>query len=112
MCYFNQSEQLRTFIHLTNTETRVAGFLIQQMPNEETFEENPDVWETLQILAKTISNEELIDLQSKELLNRLFHEFDLQLNSSDKVEFCMQLLSRKDSGNSLSKLILKKSYRY
>ena len=87
MCYFNQSEQLRTFIHLTNTETRVAGFLIQQMPNEETFEENPDVWETLQILAKTISNEELIDLQSKELLHRLFHEFDLQLNSSDKVEF-------------------------
>ena len=100
MCYFfNQSEQLRTFIHLTNTETRVAGFLIQQMPNEETFEENPDVWETLQILAKTISNEELIDLQSKELLHRLFHEFDLQLNSSDKVEFS-QLLSRKDSGNS------------
>lgn len=87
MSYFNQSEQLETYIHLTNTETRVAGFLIQQMPNEETFENNHDVWETLQILARTISNEELIDLQSKELLHRLFHEFDLQLNSADKVKF-------------------------
>ena len=64
------------------------------MPNEETFEENPDVWETLQLLAKTISNEELIDLQSNELLHRLFHEFDLQLNSSDKVEFSCLLSER------------------
>ena len=87
MSYFSQSEQLPTFIHLTNTKNRVAGLLIQQMPNTETSDETSDLWETVQVLARTLSNEELIALQSDQLLHRLFHEYDLQVTPADRVEF-------------------------
>lgn len=86
--YFAGSVQLPTRLWLAANDARVAGMLIQRLPmvaNEDT-DENDD-WRRLQLVAATVTNEELIGLAGPDLLRRLFAEDDLRLFRGRPVVF-------------------------
>ena len=85
--YMAQSEQLNSLFILAHTKDKVAGFMIQQLP-EKNIELIHEV-ERIFFLANTLDNEELLNNDIVVLLNRLFNEDDLIL--FDKIvvnEFC------------------------
>lgn len=82
--YFEQSEQLKTRLWLFANETHAAGLLLQELPVQDG---QPNDWETIEILANTVTAQEMFDLDCHELLHRLFHEEDVRLFNSEVVEF-------------------------
>ncbi len=89
--YFNQSEQIGTGIKMATGKVdgqwRAGVIMLQHMPEDEanpeagagnTIEDN---WRRTMILLETCTEEELIspNLDSQELLFRLFHEEDLRV---------------------------------
>lgn len=86
--YFAQSEQLATRIWLAADGNGAAGMLLQQLPGSaRQAEGDPDGWERAGVLAGTLSSAELLEVDSRELLRRLFHEEDLRLADRRVVEF-------------------------
>lgn len=71
--YFERSEQLATRLWLAADGQRAAGLLLQQLPDDES-NRDPDAWDRLVSLASTVSSEELLQLEQRELLYRLYHE--------------------------------------
>lgn len=84
--YFEQSEQLKTRLWLFADEKNAAGLMLQELPSNSQDERLHD-WETLEILANTVTSKEMFDLDCHELLFRLFNEEDVRLFNSEKVEF-------------------------
>lgn len=83
--YFQQSEQLATRIWLFANSETAAGLLLQELPG--TGETNKQDWDHLQILANTLTAEEMLNLDCETLLHRLFHEEELRLYEPDPVQF-------------------------
>jgi molecular chaperone Hsp33 len=83
--YFQQSEQLATRIWLFANSERAAGLLLQELPG--TGDSNKQDWDHLQILANTLTAEEMLNLDCETLLHRLFHEEQVRLYESDPVRF-------------------------
>ncbi len=81
--YFTQSEQLNTRLWLTADESQAAGLLVQQLPS---LSDNND-WDRVALLADTLRDEELLQLDCEKLLFRLFHEEKVRLFDSEPVEF-------------------------
>ena len=73
--YFDQSEQLATRIWLASDGQRACGLLLQQLPGATDSEE----WERLQYLAETVTEPELLELDSETLLYRLFNQETVSL---------------------------------
>jgi molecular chaperone Hsp33 len=82
--YFEQSEQLKTRLWLFANKTHAAGLLLQELPSQEG---NANDWETIEVLANTVTAQEMFDLDCHELLHRLFHEEDVRLFNAEAVEF-------------------------
>ncbi len=82
--YFEQSEQLKTRLWLFANGTHAAGLLLQELPTQDG---EINDWETIEILANTVTAQEMFELDCHELLHRLFHEEDVRLFNSEKVEF-------------------------
>ncbi|TXH04323.1 MAG: Hsp33 family molecular chaperone HslO [Nevskiaceae bacterium] len=74
--YFAQSEQLPTMLRLALGPQRIAGILLQRLP-EGSFD--ADGWDHLQILLDTLGEEEHGAIDGATLLRRLFHEEDLRV---------------------------------
>lgn len=102
--YFAQSEQLPTRIWLAADDERAAGMLLQQMPSEAG-ETDRDGWNRAGLLAETLSSDELLKLDARDVLRRLFHEENLRLADQrgvafhcsctrQRVESAMRLLGR------------------
>ncbi len=90
--YFRQSEQLNTRLWLAASDTVCSGFLIQELPqdandNEACFLETHDDWQHAEHLANTLTDEELLDLDTLEILHRLFHEDDVRLFEPSPLSF-------------------------
>ena len=108
--YFLQSEQLPTKIWLSSTsdnegasegrsesakkdikgniQTIASGLLLQKLPQQlASAEENEDTWETQGHLASTVSSEELLTLDHKTLLTRLFHERGVRVFDAEPIAF-------------------------
>jgi molecular chaperone Hsp33 len=86
--YMLRSEQLETRLWLAADETRACGLMLQKMPggggkagrdNAAALEEAEERWNTAQILGATVASRELLTLAPREVIRRLFHEFDLRL---------------------------------
>lgn len=84
--YFHDSEQLPTLLYLCADETTVAGMLLQSMPQENAAEQK-DFWEHVVHLTRTLTDQELLNLNNQTILHRLFHEEDLQLFDAEPVAF-------------------------
>ncbi len=82
--YFEQSEQLKTRLWLFANDTHAAGLLLQELPTQGN---QSDEWETIEMLARTVTAKEIFELDCHELLHRLFNEEDVRLFDSESVAF-------------------------
>ena len=75
--YFENSEQLDTYLWLASNQSTVGGLLIQRIPEEggQSLQEYSN-WETLSTLANTITDHELASDAGPLLIYKLFHELD------------------------------------
>jgi len=87
--YFEQSEQLQTFIKLTSSDDSVAGILLQQLPKQLVLDESEreNQWRHAVILAKTLEQEALLTLSSEKLLQGLYADDAIKLLDADSVVF-------------------------
>ena len=75
--YFENSEQLDTALWLASDQKTVGGLLIQRIPEEGGKPQRAHSnWETLSILAKTITDQELASEAGPLLIYKLFHELN------------------------------------
>ncbi len=87
--YFQQSEQLPTSVWLASDGNSASGFLLQALPatvekDEKVREER---WSHLTTLAHTLTDEELLSVETETLLHRLFHEEDIRLFDAEPVSY-------------------------
>jgi len=90
--YFKQSEQLNTRLWLASNNKLCTGFLLQELPESSNAHpsnlgENHNSWEHAEALGNTLSNEELLNLSTKDILHRLFHEDDIRLFDPSPLSF-------------------------
>jgi len=86
--YFAQSEQLKTRLWLFANETDAAGLFIQELPEQDRAAVyDHDAWDRIEILANTVTSQEILDLDAEDLLHRLFHEEQVRLFDAEPVEF-------------------------
>ena len=84
--YFRQSEQLSTHIHITADGEQAACFLLQQLPGDVSGQSG-DNWQHVKILSETLSDQELLALDERQILHRLFHRDDVQLFKADSLSY-------------------------
>ena len=74
--YFTRSEQLPTKLWLACSGASVAGLLLQKLPASDAVAvddtERAEAWERSIMLADTVTDRELLDLDAHTLLRRLF----------------------------------------
>lgn len=83
--YMRSSEQLDTRIYIASSSERVAGMLLQRMPDQKSAD--ADAWNRATLLADTIKPEELLSLPPGEVLTRLFHEETLRQFDQEPLSF-------------------------
>ena len=97
--YFEQSEQLKTQLWLAVDDEKVAGLMLQALPRSSDDDQNPDqnleiTWQHAIVLADTIKDQELLDLDAETLLHRLYHDDDVRLFDANPLRFectCSQI---------------------
>jgi molecular chaperone Hsp33 len=114
--YFEHSEQLPTRLWLRADGDSASGLLLQRLPvtarpsgvtesgaGGVSEEEIEDAWRRVQLVAGTVTPEELATLEDRELLRRLFAEDDVRMFQSAPVFFRCRC-SRERVGNMLRAL--------
>lgn len=86
MYYFAQSEQIASHVWLAVDDDRVAGLLIQLMPEQATLARE-QFWEYAVHVGQTVTEAELLTLDNATLLYRLYHETELRLFEDRAVYF-------------------------
>lgn len=99
--YMQTSEQLDTRIYLAASEDRVAGMLLQRMPDQQGMD--TDAWNRAAILADTLTNDEMLKLPPGDMLMRLFHEETLRQFEQEPLAFACSC-SREKVGDMLQSL--------
>ena len=82
--YFQQSEQLNTRLWLFANATHAVGLLLQELPGANN---NPEDWERILLLANTLTDRELVELDCEILLYRLFNEEKVRVYEAESVVF-------------------------
>ncbi|TPQ27837.1 Hsp33 family molecular chaperone HslO [Methylomonas koyamae] len=96
--YFKQSEQLNTRLWLFADRNAAAGLLIQELPGEH---KDPTDWERLEMLAATVTAQEIFSLDCEDLLYRLFHQEKVRIFDPEAVEFKCTCSRQKIAGTLL-----------
>jgi molecular chaperone Hsp33 len=86
MNFFAQSEQIATQIIIVSNDQEVVGMLLQLLPGQDT-EQREQFWEYATVIGATLSPEELLTLENKEILRRLYHETDIRLLLEKEARF-------------------------
>ncbi|MNZ02250.1 33 kDa chaperonin [compost metagenome] len=90
MQYYDLSAQIPTRIVLASSAQRAGGLLIQLLPRnseEEQERVDQDLWPRLTMLTETLKIEELTDLDSSEILYRLYNEEEVRLPEVEMLKF-------------------------
>lgn len=82
--YLMQSEQLPTILLLTANQHRASGLLLQKLPDADR--KDPDGWNRVSMLIKTIKEKDLLELGTANLLGRVFAEEAVRLFDSKRVQ--------------------------
>jgi molecular chaperone Hsp33 len=91
--YFQNSEQLPTRLWLHADAKGASGMLLQKLPGSAAVADAADAaaiedaWRRVQLIADTLTPEELRTLEDAEILHRLFSEDDLRLFEPSPVYF-------------------------
>jgi molecular chaperone Hsp33 len=90
--YFQNSEQLPTRLWLHADAEGASGMLLQKLPGASSLPPADaalveDAWRRVQLVADTLTPEELRTLADAEILHRLFNEDDLRLFEPSPVYF-------------------------
>ena len=89
--YFDRSDQIPTSLLLFADEHAAAGLMLQRLPGATDLpgasEEDDDLWDRVNHLARTVEASELLELDSETLLHRLFHEETVRLFDAEPVAF-------------------------
>src|SRR5580692_8814626 len=90
--YFQNSEQLPTRLWLHADAQGASGMLLQKLPGASSLPAADaalveDAWRRVQLIADTLTPEELRTLEDAEILHRLFNEDDLRLFEPSPVYF-------------------------
>ncbi len=103
--YFENSEQLPTRFRLLADGRTARGFMLQALPadRQPDREERAATWQHLNVLADTLTGEELIALDNPTLLHRLYHQEDVRLFDPRSAVFKCSC-SAERSGNALVSL--------
>ncbi len=83
--YMATSEQIPTRLWLASDEQHAAGLLLQKLPEQAG--RDGDAWPRAGHLAATVTAQELLQLDARRLLHRLFHEEDLRVFDAKPVSF-------------------------
>ena len=83
--YMQNSEQLETRLWLAAGDERVAGLLLQKLPERD--EPDHDAWNRATRIAETVTAPELLALPVRNLLHRLYHQEDIRLFEPRPVSF-------------------------
>ncbi len=83
--YMTRSEQIETRLWLAADDENANGMLLQKMPDQP--EQDADAWRRSCHLADTLKPGELLQLDARTLLHRLFHEEDLRLFDPQPTAF-------------------------
>ncbi|MCA0402890.1 MAG: Hsp33 family molecular chaperone HslO [Proteobacteria bacterium] len=84
--YFSQSEQIATQVWLAADEEKAAGMILQLMPGQDS-QQREQFWEYAVHIGQTLTENELLNLDNKTLLHRLYHETELRLYTEKKAQF-------------------------
>lgn len=84
--YFAQSDQIKTKIKFATNAKQATGMLLQRMPETKPFEAD-EFWNYALTMAKTITEQELLSLDNQTILQRLYHETELELYPARDVAF-------------------------
>lgn len=96
--YFSQSEQLPTRLWLAADGERAGGLLLQRLPDASQ-NQDVDAWERSVHLADTIKPVELLGLEQREVLYRLYHEETVRVFEPKALRFgCTCSRERMSSG--------------
>ncbi len=82
--YMATSEQLETRLWLASDAERATGMLLQRVPHRGR---DDDGWNRAVILGETVKRDELLELDAREVIRRLFHEEDVRLFEPRIVSF-------------------------
>jgi molecular chaperone Hsp33 len=85
--YMQRSEQLDTRIVLAADDARAAGLLVQRMPGEGGRPADASRWDDAVALASTLSSAELLTLDPRAVVHRLFHEIDVRVFDERPTRF-------------------------
>ncbi|KEQ18335.1 molecular chaperone Hsp33 [Endozoicomonas numazuensis] len=87
--YFKQSEQLSTRFWLASNGVQGAGILLQALPESIETEavERQESWSRMTMLADTVTEAEMLELEHESLLLRLFHEEEVRVFDREAVAF-------------------------
>ena len=83
--YMLRSQQIDTSLWLYCDGESASGMLLQKLPNMG--ETDADAWNRMNILAQTVTNDELQNLAPETLLKRLFSEEDVRLFEAKPTQF-------------------------
>jgi molecular chaperone Hsp33 len=104
--YMMRSEQIDTRIWLSCDGNSAAGMLLQKLPetmNQVTKPQDIETWNRAGYLASTITDDELLHLNTETLLTRLFNQEDIRLFEASATQFFCNC-SRESVGNMLRML--------
>jgi molecular chaperone Hsp33 len=88
--YMLRSQQIDTSLWLHCDDESASGLLLQKLPNmgeSEQLNQDLDAWNRVNILADTVSNDELKNLATETLLTRLFNEENVRLFEPKNTQF-------------------------
>ena len=83
--YLSQSEQLSSFLRLYADEGAICGLLLEKLPNADS--RDPDGWDRVRHLARTLTLDETRDAQPYHLLTRVFPEELMRVFKLHAVEY-------------------------
>ncbi len=81
--YFDQSEQLPTHLWLAATPQGAGALMLQKLPGAD--QRDSDGWARVEMLASSVTGQELISTPPEQLLQRLFAAEDVRLYAANAV---------------------------
>ena len=82
--YFAQSEQLNTRLWLFANTSLTTGLLLQELPAKSSIKAD---WERIELLANTVTEDEVLGLDCQDLLYRLFHQEKVRIFDGEPIAF-------------------------